>query len=230
MKSETLKQIQTDRREKRPVVLVTNLKSGQEQLVYPDDLKTKDTNLELWTAAERAQRMDKSQTITIDGDDLFLHVFNAPLRMIIVGAVHIAQPLALIASLTEFDVTIVDPRRSFATPERFPRVKILHQWPDKGLQSLSPDRRTAVVTLTHDPKLDDAALSIALKSTAFYIGALGSKKTHDARLKRLNQQNFNDTELNRIHGPVGLSIHATSPAEIAISIMGEVVTQLRTNW
>ena len=149
MKSETLKQIQTDRREKRPVVLVTNLKSGQEQLVYPDDLKTKDTNLELWTAAERAQRMDKSQTITIDGDDLFLHVFNAPLRMIIVGAVHIAQPLALIASLTEFDVTIVDPRRSFATPERFPRVKILHQWPDKGLQSLSPDRRTAVVTLTH---------------------------------------------------------------------------------
>ena len=230
MKSETLKQIQTNRLEKRPVVLATNLKSGEEQLVYPDELRIKNTNLELWTAAERAQRMDKSQKITINGDELFLHVFNSPLRMIIVGAVHIAQPLALIASLTEFDVTIVDPRRSFATIERFPGVKILHQWPDEGLQTLSLDQRTAVVTLTHDPKLDDAALSVALKSAAFYIGALGSKKTHDARLKRLNKKNFDDTELNRIHGPVGLSIHATSPAEIAISIMGEVVNQLRKNW
>jgi xanthine dehydrogenase accessory factor len=145
---------------------------------------------------------------------------NPPLRLIIVGAVHVAEPLAKIAALAGFAVTIVDPRRSWATPARFPDQELVVEWPDTAIAKLAPDARTAIVTLTHDPKLDDPALVAALASPAFYIGCLGSKKTHAARLERLGGA-------ERLHGPVGLAIGAKSPSEIAVSIMAEIIATLR---
>ncbi|MEC7490290.1 MAG: XdhC family protein, partial [Pseudomonadota bacterium] len=147
-------------------------------------------------------------------------------RMLIVGAVHIAQPLSRIASVAGYDVTVIDPRASFATDERFPGITLNGGWPDDAMQDLDPDRRTAVVTLTHDPKLDDPGLEVALKSDAFYIGALGSRKTHAARVVRLEALGFNETEISKIHAPVGLAIGSISPAEIAISILAQITEVL----
>jgi xanthine dehydrogenase accessory factor len=144
-----------------------------------------------------------------------------------VGAVHIAQPLARMAALAGYVVSIVDPRSAFATEERFTNVELSTEWPDEALERVKPDRRTAIVTLTHDPKLDDPALIAALRSDAFYIGALGSKRTHAARLARLTKEGFGDNEFARIHGPVGLDIGAVSPSEIAVSILAQMTLILR---
>ena len=146
--------------------------------------------------------------------------------MVLVGAVHIAQPLSRLASVAGYDVTVVDPRQSFATEERFPGITIVDEWPDDGLNSLDLDRRTAVVTLTHDPKLDDPALGVAIRSPAFYIGSLGSRKTHAGRVERLTEEGFSAAEISRIHGPVGLDVGAVSPAEIAVSILAQVTAVL----
>ena len=227
MKRATLQQIQADRAAKRPVVLATSLDSGEGQCIYPTEPDGPTIAADLAKNAAAALRSDRSATVVIEGATLFLHVFNPPLRMIIVGAVHIAQPLARMASLADYDVTIVDPRRSFATDERFPGVAMAHDWPDEALERLKPDHRTAVVTLTHDPKLDDPALDAVLRSPAFYIGALGSKKTHAARLERLRLKEFDERSLGRIHAPIGLAIGAKSPAEIAIAIMAETTERLR---
>jgi xanthine dehydrogenase accessory factor len=154
-------------------------------------------------------------------------VQNPPLRLIIVGAVHIAQTLAPMAALAGYAVTIIDPRRAFATDARFPDVTLIGEWPDEFMATMTLDRRTAVVTLTHDPKLDDPALQTALKSDAFYIGALGSKRTHAARLGRLRSAGFGDGDCARIRGPVGLDIGALSPAEIAVSILAQITQVLR---
>jgi len=143
-----------------------------------------------------------------------------------VGAVHIAQPLARMAALAGYLVTVVDPRTAFASDERFPGIAISTDWPDEALTQLKPDRRTAVITLTHDPKLDDPALAVALKSNAFYVGSLGSKRTHAARLKRLAELGFGEADVARIHGPVGLDIGAISPAEIAVSILAQMTLAL----
>jgi xanthine dehydrogenase accessory factor len=169
---------------------------------------------------------DLSGRLPEPNGDLFAQVFNPSARLIVIGAVHISQALAPMAALAGYAVTVIDPRRAFATDERFPGVTLLNEWPDDGLEALKPDRRTAVVTLTHDPKLDDAALSVALKSQCFYVGSLGSRKTHQARLNRLKRLGFSEAELARIHGPVGLSIGALTPAEIAVSILGQI-TQVR---
>ena len=146
--------------------------------------------------------------------------------MIVVGAVHIAQSLVPMATLSGYDVTIVDPRQAFATEARFPGVALQHDWPDDAMSALDPDRRTAVVTLTHDPKLDDPALTVALRSEAFYIGSLGSNRTHAKRLARLIEAGLTESELARIHAPVGLDIGAVSPAEIAVSIMAQITAVL----
>ena len=148
--------------------------------------------------------------------------------MILVGAVHIAQPLAAMAAATGFQVIVVDPRTAFAAPERFPDLEIRTDWPDQALAALVPDARTAVVTLTHDPKLDDPALDQALRSDAFYIGSLGSRKTHGKRVERLRGEGFSEGAIARIHGPVGLDIGARSPAEIAVSILAQIIGVLRT--
>ena len=152
---------------------------------------------------------------------------NPAPRLIIIGAVHISQALAPMAAMAGYAVTVVDPRRAFATEDRFPGVTLNGEWPDEAMVKLAPDVRTAVVTLTHDPKLDDPALSAALKSPSFYIGALGSKKTHAARLGRLTKAGFTDADLGRIHGPAGLDIGAKSPAEIAVSVLAQLTAARR---
>jgi len=160
---------------------------------------------------------------------VFLTVHVPSPRLVITGAVHISQTLAPVASLLGYDVTIVDPRTAFATPERFPDVKVLAQWPDEALPPLNIDRYTAFVALTHDPKIDDPALLHALRRDCFYIGALGSKKTHARRVARLKEQGLSDGVIGRIHAPIGLDIGAVSPAEIAVAIMGEITARLRQN-
>lgn len=178
-------------------------------------------------AVEEAYRQDRS--ISVQGDDgpVFVQVFNPPLRLIIVGAVHIAQSLAPMAQLCGYAVTIVDPRGAFATAERFPDVSLAVEWPDEAMAELKLDRRTAVVALTHDPKLDDPALDQALRSDAFYIAALGSKKNHAARCERLRVEGHAEAALGRIHGPAGLDIGAISPSEIAVAILAQITQSLR---
>ncbi len=171
-------------------------------------------------------RIDADQSGMIEGD-IFVRVYAPPLRMIVVGAVHIAGVLAPMAVMAGFDVTIVDPRESFARSGAVAGVTSIVAWPDEAMMDLRPDGRTAVVTLTHDPKLDDPALAAALRSDAFYIGALGSRKTHAARLARLQALGFSGAALARINGPVGLDINALTPAEIAVSIIAQVVATLR---
>jgi xanthine dehydrogenase accessory factor len=225
MRSETLKQLLADRMAKRVVVLATALDSGEEQLVYPVETRADDP---LTSAARAAARGDRSGiNEQPDGRRVFLHVFNPPLRMLIVGAAHIAQPLSQMALLAGYEVYVIDPRQAFASADRFPGVHLVDEWPDDGMTALAPDRRSAVVALTHDPKLDDPGLSVALKSDAFYIGALGSTRTHAKRLDRLRESGFGEADFARIHGPIGLDIGAKSPAEIAISIMAEVTERLR---
>ena len=155
--------------------------------------------------------------------DLFVRVYGPNYRMIIIGAVHIAQALAPMARLAGFDVTVIDPREAFVQASRLSGVESITDWPDEGLARLKPDSRTAIVTLTHDPKLDDPALVAALKSEAFYIGSLGSKRTNAKRFERLTEKGFSDADFGRIHGPVGLDIGAKTPSEIAVSILSEVV-------
>ena len=150
-----------------------------------------------------------------------------PAQLVITGAVHISQALAPIAKLLGYDVTIVDPRTAFASIERFPDVKVIAEWPDVALPPLGIDRYTAFVALTHDPKIDDPALTHALARDCFYIGALGSRKTHGRRLDRLKAEGLSDATLARIHAPIGLDIGAVSPSEIAVAIMGEITARLR---
>jgi xanthine dehydrogenase accessory factor len=223
MRREDLDRVQTARAAGRPVAIVTWLASGRQTVWEPGAAGLDPT---LVAAIERASEDDVSRAITIGGDEIFLHVFSPPLRLIVVGAVHIAQPLARMAVLAGYGVILVDPRRSFADAQRFPDLTISSDWPDDALDALGPDRRTAVVTLTHDPKLDDPALAVALRSPAFYIGALGSRRTHASRLQRLGALGFDATTLARIHGPVGMDIGALSPAEIALSILAQI-TQVR---
>lgn len=227
MRPETLTSLLAAREAKQPVALVSNLDTGEQALVFRDrtegSLVLDDEAIE---AAHDALRDDKSGRLRRDDAPLFVQVFNPPKRMIIVGAVHIAQPLVTLAQTSGYEVVIVDPRGAFATRDRFPGVTLSEDWPDDALNTLGVDNRTAVVTLTHDPKLDDPALHVALRSEAFYIGALGSRKTHAGRVERLTEAGYTDDEIGRIHAPVGLAINAKSPAEIAISIMAQITQVL----
>ena len=228
MKSLTLEAVLKVRADKRAAVLLTNMATGDERLIEAADLASlQATEADLAEAIAAALRSDKSRTLETADGPVFLNVYNPSLRLVIVGAVHIAQPLARMASLAGYAVTVVDPRRSFASSERFPGVTLSSEWPDDALEEFGLDARSAVVTLTHDPKLDDPALEVALKSDAFYIGSLGSNRTHAARLERLRETGFDDATMARIHGPVGLNIGAKSPAEIAVSILGQVTEALR---
>jgi len=224
MQQTNLSQVLDDRAARRPVVLAKNLKSGDEKIIYPID---GDEKSYLVTEATAAIHADKSRTVETPDGPVFLHVFNPPLRMILIGAVHISQPLARMAALAGYEVVVVDPRRAFASAARFPGVEVRIDWPDEALEDLAPNLRTAVVTLTHDPKLDDPALHVALRSDAFYIGSLGSKKTHRTRVERLTEAGFDENTIGRILGPVGLSIGATSPAEIAVAILAQITDVLR---
>lgn len=227
MRRTTLDQLLAHRAAARPVVLATALDDGEDLLIRPGGEETGTASPEMLEAAHEALRFDRAGTREIGGRRWLFNAFNPPQRMVIVGAVHIAQALAPMAARAGFAVTVIDPRRAFATAERFPGVTLVTEWPDEALGAEPPDARTAVVTLTHDPKLDDPALAAALRSGAFYVGALGSRRTHAARRERLGEMGFGSDEIDRIHGPVGFSIGARAPAEIAISILAQVIGVLR---
>lgn len=229
MKAQALEALRTARAAKRPFVIVTDLadgaqawSSGAEALDGPLSLKAPEVQ-----AVARRLRDDSSGVDAPDGRELFIQVWAPRLRLVVVGAVHIAQPLAAIARATGYDVVVIDPRGAFATKDRFPGVILSDDWPDEAIEALKPDRRTAIVTLTHDPKLDDPALDAALGSTAFYIGALGSRRTHAKRVERLRAMGHGDAAIGRIRAPVGLDIGASTPAEIAVAILAQVTAALR---
>ena len=224
MKAETLAALQDARTKRRAVTLATRLSDAAEALVYRDDAKGELAgDAGILAAARRAMDIGNSESVDIGGAKIFLNVYVPPPRLVIVGAVHIAQSLAPMAAMLEFDVTVVDPRGAWATTQRFPGVKVIQDWADEAFQAMGLDVSTAVVTLTHDPKLDDPALESALKSDVFYIGALGSRRTHAKRKERLAEVGITEEMFARVHGPVGLNIGAKSPAEIAVSILGQII-------
>ena len=227
MKQETVEKLLEARAANLPTALLRWLDQGNEALVVDGNTVLGDVPESAADPISEALRRDKGVTIETDAGLLFIQVFNPPLRLLVVGAVHIAQMLVPMASLAGYDVTVIDPRRAFASDARFPGVKISQDWPDEALETLRPDSRTAVVTLTHDPKLDDPALDLALRSDAFYIAALGSRRTHAARLERLGALGHDAPTMGRIHGPAGLALGAVSPAEIAVSVMAEMTQALR---
>lgn len=221
MHIDILKKLNDARGQKRSAVLITRLEDGAQTLYYRDgSYEGLEPSGEHKSFAIKSLDSDSCQ-LALD-ETVFFQPFNPPLRMLIIGAVHITKTLADIAGYCGYQVTVIDPRQAFAAAARFPDVELVTDWPDKALQELAPDARTAVITLSHDPKLDDPALHIALNSDAFYIGALGSRKTQQARQQRLVDNGFNEAQLGRIHGPVGLDIGARSPAEIAVAIMAQV--------
>ena len=223
MRLALLSALNVERAARRATVLVTDIASGEQRLVREHELAG-DPLAEILQAR---LRISKSSLVEHEGRPLFLTVQAPPVKIIVVGAVHISQALAPMAHGLDLDVTIIDPRTAFATPERFPDVPVLTEWPNAALPRLGLDRYTALVALTHDPKIDDPALSAALKAECFYIGALGSKKTHARRAERLTAAGFGDADMARIHAPIGLDIGAVSPAEIAVSILAEIIAILR---
>jgi xanthine dehydrogenase accessory factor len=228
MKGRVLDAVIAAGRESRSVALATDLANGR-QLLVDDGAAEGDLTLNAAALAEvrQALRSDRNLTLETSEGRIFVEVFSPPRRCFVVGAVHIAQPLVQMLKLADYAVTVIDPRGSFATEARFPGVELTQEWPDEALERLKPDHRSAVVTLTHDPKLDDPALAVGLRSDCFYIGALGSRRTHAARCSRLTELGFGESDLARIHGPIGLAIGAVSPAEVAVSIVAQMTQILR---
>ena len=223
MELQTLHELNAERAARRAVVLVTDTESGEQRLVKASDFAGDPLHAEL----DKQLRMGKSGSIEAGGRKLFLNVHAPTARMVIIGAVHISQALAPLARSLGYDVTVVDPRTAFASPERFPDVPLVAEWPDVALPPLHIDAYTAFVALTHDPKIDDPALLHAFERNCFYIGALGSRKTHAKRGERLRAQGAKDSDIARIHAPIGLAIGAVSPSEIAVAIMAEITAVLR---
>jgi xanthine dehydrogenase accessory factor len=211
---------------KTPVALVTNTDTGAQTLVT--DVAPGDVDVSAHLP-EIKRLIAANKSSTLENTPLFVRVYAPEPRLVVVGAVHIAQSLIPLAQIAGFEVVVIDPRAAFLTAGKLAGATAIEEWPDDGMKIVKPDARTAVVTLTHDPKLDDPALAAALRSPAFYIGALGSRKTHDKRLQRLRGEGFSDTDLSRIRGPVGLNINAISPAEIAVSIIAQVIEVLRAD-
>lgn len=223
MKIEILRELNAERATRRPVIVVTDTATGEQRLVKAKDIAADPLRAEL----TRQLRMGKSGSVEVAGKKLFLNVYAPTAKLVIVGAVHISQALAPLARALDYDVTVVDPRTAFASPERFPDVPLIAEWPDVALPPLNIDHYTAFVAVTHDPKIDDPALLHAFAKDCFYIGALGSRKTHAKRVARLRAQGASEADIARIHAPIGLDIGAVSPSEIAVAIMAEITAQLR---
>ena len=223
MKLEILKALNAEREARRAAIVVTDNETGTQRFVKVADVAADP----LRETLEKYLRMGKSGMEETASGKFFFTVHVPPPRLIVIGAVHISQALAPMAALLDYDVTIIDPRTAFASPERFPNVNVIAEWPDVALPPLGVDHYTAFVAVTHDPKIDDPAITHALERDCFYIGALGSKKTHGRRIERLKAKGVSDAALARIHAPIGLRIGAVSPPEIAVSIMGEITAQLR---
>lgn len=236
MKRETLDALLEARAARRPVARLTWLEGGRELLAEPEtaDLEAslalpESADLEASVVEAIARALHTDAAVVTESRDgvVFVHPFNPPLRLAIVGAVHIAQHLSELATRLGYDVTVVDPRRGFLTETRFPDVALEARWPDEALEAFGLDARSAVVTLSHDSKIDEPALSVALRSSAFYVGALGSRRTQEKRRARLLEAGLATADLDRIHGPVGLDLGAKSPAEIALSVAAELTATLR---
>ena len=223
MKLDILRELNAERAARRAAVVVTDVASGAQRLVKAGDV-SRDPLKDL---IEKHIRSGKSGMEETPDGKVFLTVHVPPAQLVITGAVHISQTLAPMGQLLGYDVTIVDPRTAFASPERFPDVPLIAEWPDVALPPLNVDHYTAFVAVTHDPKIDDPALLHAFARDCFYIGALGSRKTHAKRAERLKAQGASDADIARIHAPIGLSIGAVSPSEIAVSIMAEITAELR---
>jgi xanthine dehydrogenase accessory factor len=223
VKLQTLAAVNVERAARRPVIVVTDVANGEQRLIKAADISADPLRADL----AKQLRMGKSGMIEADGKKLFLNVYAPTAKLVIVGAVHISQALAPLARALDYDVTVVDPRTAFASPERFPDVPLIAEWPDVALPPLNIDHYTAFVALTHDPKIDDPALLHAFERDCFYIGALGSRKTHAKRGERLKAQGAGDSDIARIHAPIGINIGAVSPSEIAVAIMAEITAQLR---
>jgi xanthine dehydrogenase accessory factor len=223
VKLQTLAELNVERAARRPAIVVTDTANGEQRLVKVRDFAADPLRAELG----KQLRMGKSGMVEVSGKKLFLNVYAPTARLVIIGAVHISQALAPIAQSLGYDVTVVDPRTAFASPERFPDVPLIAEWPDEALPPLNIDPYTAFVALTHDPKIDDPALLHAFQRECFYIGALGSRKTHGKRAERLMGQGAKESDIARIRAPIGLAIGAVSPSEIAVSIMAEITAQLR---
>jgi xanthine dehydrogenase accessory factor len=223
VKLDILKALNTERGARRAAIVVTDVASGAQRFVAAADVAADP----LADILEARLRSGKSGMVETPQGRVFLTVHVPAPRLVITGAVHISQALAPMARLVGYDVTIVDPRTAFASPERFPDVKVIPKWPDEALPPLNIDRYTAFVALTHDPKIDDPALLHALARDCFYVGALGSKKTHARRVERLKAQGLGEAAVARIHAPIGLAIGAVSPSEIAVAILAEITARLR---
>jgi len=229
MRPAILEKLVACRADKQAVALVTHLASGRQCLLLSDDtLYTGDQQrfelpADIMEQARRARNEQRSMTVGTEDARYIIRVYAPPLRLLVVGAVHIAQCLLPMASLAGFEVTLIDPREAFAAENRFPGVDVIRQWPDEAFAALSPDASTAVATLSHDPKIDDPALQAALTSDAFYVGALGSRKTHAGRLQRLSAAGMDDDALQRIHAPIGLPLGCRAAAEIAVSVLSEII-------
>jgi len=223
MKLEVLAALNAERAARRPALVVTDVETGDQRLVKAADIVKDPLGEQLATQL----RMGKSGMIEDGNRRLFVTVHAPTAKLVITGAVHISQALAPLAKMLDYDVTVVDPRTAFATPERFADIPLVAEWPDVALPPLNVDRYTAFVALTHDPKIDDPALLHAFQRDCFYIGALGSKKTHARRAERLKAQGAKASDVARIHAPIGLPIGAVSPSEIAVAIMAEITAQLR---
>jgi xanthine dehydrogenase accessory factor len=228
MKSRYIEAVIAANAEGRSVALATELKSGAQLFLHSGQLEG-DLQLDEASVAAMREALRADRNIALDTAQgrVFVQVFSPPRRCFVVGAVHIAQPLVPMLIATDYKPIVIDPRGSFATETRFPGVELTTEWPDEALERLQPDQRSAIVTLTHDPKLDDPALAVALRSECFYIGALGSRRTHAKRLERLSALGFGENELSRIHAQVGLNIGAVSQAEIAVSILAQMTDVLR---
>ena len=229
MKREILDQLLADRAGRRPVALVSNLDTSLQCLVYADGTifqtgeQAADAKGELAIAARRYLTEQRSSAFETDGSRFIIRVYAPPSRLIVIGAVHIAQSLLPMAELAGFEVYLIDPRPAFGAAKRFPGINVIDEWPDQAVDALSADASTALVTLSHDPKIDDPALQVALASDAFYVGSLGSRKTHAGRLKRLSALGVDDDTLARIHAPVGLPLGGRAPAEVAVSILAQII-------
>ncbi len=228
MKLALLSALNAERTARRACVLVTELGSGAQRLVPESDMLREPLLSDpLWPVLRESFRSGKSGTVEQGGKALFLNVQVPPVKLVVTGAVHISQALVPMARELSLDLVVIDPRTAFASAERFPGVRLIAEWPDAALEQVPLDHYTAFVALTHDPKIDDPALEAALRSECFYVGALGSRKTHARRVERLQATGFGPDDIARIRAPIGLNIGAVSPAEIALSIVGEIVSVMR---
>ena len=222
MKIKVLNEIITKKINKTEFALVTNLKNSESEIFVPGEPLSKE--FENYKIQIESFFKSKKNGI-VENTDIFIETYIRPIKVVIIGAVHIAQYLVDFAKSLNFEIYIVDPRGYFATSQRFPELRIINKWPDEALKEIQTDENTALIALTHDPKIDDPALQHALKKNFYYIGALGSKKTHENRCKRLKESGFSDKEINSIHGPIGIKLGGKSAPEIALSIIAQLVAE-----